>query len=413
MNNIKKMTYIPVLIIISIFICNILVYTFFLDWYYLYSNKSTLSKAMTEFLTTEQIPTALEKKYNLTIVESINTDDLDQLNSNLSYKLSSKGIHLNKFWISSEKLDLLEKNNSVGVIFNQGKEKSSFLARLGIIDKRIVLMGISLSHTDDTLKLVGLINLCFTGIGVFISIIYLTSFSRKLDKSQRELKSKNENLKLFIDNISHEMKTPVSVISAYSQGLKDGLDDGSFSDILLSASSNIDSLLKNLLELSSLRENDVKADCLDLKLILEEILSDLSFFIEDKEKNIAFNIEGDSHILLDEKSIEIILKNLILNAIKYSDSNEIDISTKRIDKNVIFSISNKAIFSKEVESNLNHIWDPFFVLDKARSKEVSGTGLGLSLVKKVVENYKLKHEVLYDAELNLITFVIEFNLCIK
>ncbi|WP_309559712.1 ATP-binding protein [Clostridium tagluense] len=89
----------------------------------------------------------------------------------------------------------------------------------------------------------------------------------------------------------------------------------------------------------------------------------------------------------DKEGLDTVLNNLITNAIKYTNNNEVQIEIFKENNNVIFSIVNG--LEKSSGENLENIWDPFYVLEKSRSKELSGTGLGLSIVKKILEKHNL------------------------
>lgn len=126
------------------------------------------------------------------------------------------------------------------------------------------------------------------------------------------------------------------------------------------------------------------------------------------EKNIDLNIKFDEdefYIKADESSIEIVLDNLISNAIKYNTDNEIDIFLLKDKNEIVLSVKNGV---ENIDKNkINNIWKSFYVLEESRSKEISGTGLGLSIVKEILEVHDFKYGV--DIKEGKIEFFIRFS----
>ncbi len=223
--------------------------------------------------------------------------------------------------------------------------------------------------------------------------------------------SKNEILKNdFISNVSHEIKTPLSVIQNYARALENPkLDDETRKKYLVylqNACKKLSNLINNILKLNKLENQEIFPDYKVFNLsesIINQILQ-YENLIEDKDLELICNIEENIMINSEESYLELIWNNLISNAIKFTDKGSITIKLKRINKDIIFTIKDTGCgIDKEIGS---HIFDKFYQGDSSHNKE--GNGLGLALVKKVID--KLGGTISINSEKNVGT---EFTVVIK
>lgn len=195
----------------------------------------------------------------------------------------------------------------------------------------------------------------------------------------------------FVANASHELKTPITVIQGYAETLLDmpAVDEKTLKNVaekILKTTKRLHSLVESLLILSeaeNLTYSHFK-DC-DIKIILDvcrkNILSfnkDVIVDLEKTKKDVI--IKGDSSLL------ELVFMNILENAIKYSEGKaEIIVKLWLEDKWAKISITDKGIGIPK--QDLPHIFDRFYTVDKARSRKMGGAGLGLSIVKTIVEKH--------------------------
>ena len=210
---------------------------------------------------------------------------------------------------------------------------------------------------------------------------------------QKALTSQEE----FLVNISHELKTPLNVIFSTAQLFKMYCNSGSLDDKKDSIIKYIDSMKQNSYRLSKLINNivdlsKIEAGFFKLNLsnnniveVVEEIVMSVTNFTDSKGLNIIFDTDIEEKIIAcDPEKIERIVLNLISNAIKFSDEgDEIFVDIK--DKNEFVEISVKDNGIGIEENHLNMIFDRFKQVDKSLSRNAEGTGIGLSLVKSIVE----------------------------
>ncbi len=205
---------------------------------------------------------------------------------------------------------------------------------------------------------------------------------------------KNKTLKSdFVTNVSHEFKTPLANIKGHAELIKNCSDKArvdEYCDDIISAVSNLTELTSNILRLSKL-ENHAILQPNDFRL--DEQIRQAIIVLESKwsEKNINLNIDLDEvTIFYDEALFCQVWQNLISNAIKFTEDNgEINIMLKKYDDEAVFTIRDNGIgMSEEVKG---HIFDKFYQGDTSRAKE--GNGLGLALVKKILDNSRCSIEV--------------------
>lgn len=228
----------------------------------------------------------------------------------------------------------------------------------------------------------------------------INSLSQQLDKAISELKEKNKQLSLdiekersidemrkeFIANVSHELKTPISLIQGYAEGLKINIveDEESksfYCDVIVNESEKMNKLVKNLLNLSLIDSNYCSLDKISFDILEFANKITTTFIPKFNEKNITFRLENNTTTLAyaDALMVEQILVNYINNALNHvDDKKEITILIKESMNIIKVSVINsgKAIPDEEQ----NKIWQSFYKIDKARTRAYGGTGLGLSIV---------------------------------
>lgn len=193
--------------------------------------------------------------------------------------------------------------------------------------------------------------------------------------------------KEFIDNVSHEIKTPISSIQGFAELLKDESltkeEREEYASIIMEESNRLLNLSTNMLKLSKLQNQNkiAKKDQID---IAEQIRKAI-YLLEPKwsKKEITFDVSlEEKYFLGDEELIFQVWVNLIENAIKYSGQNsKIDITLKQEDNFIVVRIKDYGKGMKEEE--LKKIFSRFYQIDKSHSSE--GSGLGLAIVKRIVE----------------------------
>ncbi|HCM92214.1 MAG TPA: two-component sensor histidine kinase [Lachnospiraceae bacterium] len=239
---------------------------------------------------------------------------------------------------------------------------------------------------------------------------HMNRLSSTLEKTISELKTANNNLqgelnkkaeidemrKDFISNVSHELKTPIALIQGYSEGLKDCVNSDEesrdyYCDVIIDEAGRMNKLVKNLLELNQLEfgNENVSMERFDIAELLSNCIKANDILIRQNE--ITVNLVSDRPVFVwsDEFKVEQVVNNYLSNAIHYC-GNEKHIEVRVIRKEDVVRISVFNSGDPIPDDALPHLWTKFFKVDKARTREYGGSGIGLSIVKAVMES--LNHD---------------------
>ncbi len=229
--------------------------------------------------------------------------------------------------------------------------------------------------------------------------------SEKLKETINELKQANSQLqkdiqekieidemrKEFIANVSHELKTPIALIQGYAEGLTEGMaeDEESrnyYCDVIVDEAGKMNQMVKQLLTLTALEfGNDTPSmEVFDLTELIRELLSSASILIQQKEAKAEFAAGGPLYVVADEFKIEEVLTNYINNAMNHLDGARIiRISTQLEDNLVTVKVYNTG--QPIPDEALANLWTKFYKVDKARTRAYGGSGIGLSIVKAIMD----------------------------
>lgn len=226
----------------------------------------------------------------------------------------------------------------------------------------------------------------------------------ELERDIEEKSKIDEMRKSFISDVSHELKTPIALIEGYSEGLIENVNSSEesrkfYAEVILDEATKMDALVKRMLELMKLEYGTMEFNNKKFNLIeLEnEILRKSQVMIE--KENIILENKAQEEILVfaDDFYIDQVLTNYITNAIKYAT--EIDGKKKIRIKNEILKDTNKVrvkIFNTYTEFSEHdkiRIWNRFYKADESRNRDKGGHGIGLAIVKAIMNNYGNRYGV--------------------
>ena len=233
----------------------------------------------------------------------------------------------------------------------------------------------------------------------------INSLSDQLDKAISELREANEKLmediererridkmrKEFISNVSHELKTPIALIQGYAEGLKLNVNEDEenrdyYCDVIMDESDKMNRLVKDLLDLSQIESGYFKLEksVFAISAMVDHVLNKYRPILT--ERGINADIEKDENVDVngDVIRIEQVLLNYFTNAINHVDEHKIiKVTMTTRDDKVRISVYNSG---KTIPAeSLDKIWTSFYKVDKARTRAYGGTGLGLSVVRAIME----------------------------
>lgn len=247
--------------------------------------------------------------------------------------------------------------------------------------------------------------IAFTSAILTIIIILLFSLTIYIIFKQKKLSEMKND---FINNMTHELKTPISTISLASQMLKDksipseSKDFGYISKIIEDESRRLGFQVEKVLQMAILEKGYVmlKRKEVDVHSLIDNIIGNFSLKVENVNGKIKTNLKATKNqIFVDELHFTNVIFNLFDNALKYNtkETPEILISTKDLKNGTLISVKDNGIgISKE---NQKRIFDKFYRVSTGNIHDVKGFGLGLSYVKKIVDEHK--GEIKISSELNV------------
>ncbi len=241
----------------------------------------------------------------------------------------------------------------------------------------------------------------------------INTLSTTLDATLMDLKDKNARLekdiekrhqldnarKSFINNVSHELKTPIAIISGYAEGLCEGISDDpevikEYCQIINDESQKMNSLVVELLELSKLESQvqNFEPAYFDLGAKIFSLLNHLSLQFERNGITVINNIPSSLKCYAQEDKIEIVLKNYITNAVSHcTKEKQIVIGSRDLGDTVEITVFNTG--DNISEHDLPELWDSFYRADKSHGRSENRFGLGLSIVKSIMESHKCNYGV--------------------
>ncbi len=237
----------------------------------------------------------------------------------------------------------------------------------------------------------------------------MNNMSAKLEENISRLKSANLELQRdiehkvqidemrsdFLSNVSHELKTPIALIQGYAEGLKEGISDDPesmefYCDVIIDEASKMNTMVKKLLTLNQIEfgNEELVMERFDIVELLSSVIA--ANELRASQKGIAIRFlpeEEHMDVWSDEYKIEEVVTNYLTNAINHCEGDLIiEVRTERMGDTVRVFVYNtgKAI----PEEDLENIWIKFYKVDKARTREYGGNGIGLSIVKAIMDAYR-------------------------
>lgn len=203
--------------------------------------------------------------------------------------------------------------------------------------------------------------------------------------------------KEFIANVSHELKTPIALISGYAEGLKESINDDDesrdfYCDVIMDEASKMNRMVRELINLSYFESGGYFPEYshFNINEMLRNSINSKDILVKNKNAKVVTRLvceKPDMYVWADEYLIEEVFSNYFTNALNHvSDNGEIVVKTSMDGTNVRVSVHNTG---KNIpEDAVDSVWDKFYKVDKARSREYGGSGIGLSIVKAVMEAHK-------------------------
>lgn len=270
-------------------------------------------------------------------------------------------------------------------------------------------------------NLMPVIILLALGIALLGAYIYSKVITKPLIdiiESEREEESRRKD---FVATISHELKTPITIISGQIEGMIYNIGKYKDRDTYLQksydATQELKELVNEMMEMSKadILESDLKISKIDLSELLHKLVERQAFLIEEKKLIKEIYIEDNIEIKADEEKVTKAINNIINNAIKYSPEGEklivrlfMDKHNKKSRRNanpkIHLEVENTGV--KIEKKYLDEVFNPFFRIEKSRSRKTGGSGLGLYIVSKILKSHGYEYSIKNKSNSVIFTIIL-------
>lgn len=242
---------------------------------------------------------------------------------------------------------------------------------------------------------------------------HFNQMSETLERTISELKTANNQLqndieekiqidemrKEFLSNVSHELKTPIALIQGYAEGLKECINDDAesrdfYCEVIMDEAAKMNNMVKKLLTLNHLEsgKDAIVFERFDLTKLVRTVVHSAELLADQKGAKILFEETESQYVWADEFKTEEVVTNFVSNAINHVDFDKvIEIKMKKENGKVHTSVFNTGV--PIPEADIDKIWIKFYKVDKARTREYGGSGIGLSIVKAIMDSMHQKFGV--------------------
>lgn len=241
----------------------------------------------------------------------------------------------------------------------------------------------------------------------------MNRLSAKLETTISELKTANNELhhdiedkiqidemrKEFLSHVSHELKTPIALIQGYAEGLKESINDDPesrefYCDVIMDEANKMNNMVKKLLSLNELEfgQCQVQMTRFDIVELIRNICAASDILMENTNATLDLQLEEPVYVWADELLIEEVFTNYLTNAIHYvSQGGQVRIYLVPLEKEVQIVVFNTG--NQIPEEEMDKLWIKFYKVDKARTREYGGSGIGLSIVSATMEAHRKEYGV--------------------
>lgn len=284
---------------------------------------------------------------------------------------------------------------SAFIIWGVTKKLTDPILELASISARMTNLDFEAKYTNKTQNEIGLLG------------SNINQLSSTLEKTISELKTANNELledieqktqidemrKEFLSNVSHELKTPIAIIQGYAEGLQECVNDDEesrdfYCSVIVDEANKMNQMVKKLLTLNQIEfgTDTITMERFNLIPLIQGIIQSSTILAEQKNSKIIFHMPPPIYVWADEFKVEEVFTNFLSNAIHHVKCDGI-IEVKIIPRNELVRISVFNSGDPIPEEDLDKIWIKFYKVDKARTREYGGSGIGLSIVRAIMDSF--------------------------
>ena len=411
----------------------------FLQKYYISNKKAVLMRMYEELgeavangeIDTDEYQLSLQQqcsKYNLSLlVLNANSEVVADSGGGSEFLKQQLLQHL--FALSGEKYEIMENgNNYIVARVSDSRAQMEYIESWGILTGgyffivRSALEGIrdSAKIANTFLASVGIFSAIISGIVIWIvsrrvttPILQLADISERMchldfearysGNSKNEIGILGENINQLSDTLEHtisELKTPIALIQGYAEGLLEDVNSDPesrkfYCDVIVDEAAKMNNMVKKLLTLNQLEAgNDVVSmERFDITALVHNYLQSADLLAKQNGISVHMDQTKEIYVWGDEFKIEEVLMNYFSNAVNHCEKEKVvEVKIEEMDGHARVSVFNTGM--PIPEDSLPHLWEKFYKVDKARTREYGGSGIGLSIVKAIMESMNQKYGVI-------------------
>jgi signal transduction histidine kinase len=244
--------------------------------------------------------------------------------------------------------------------------------------KETILLGNNMNELSETLE---------------TTISELKAANNELKNDIAKKEEIDEMRKEFLSNVSHELKTPLALISGYAEGLKECINDSEesrnfYCDVIMDETDKMNRMVGKLLSLNQLEFGNERVEMVrfDITELIRGVINANSLLASSGDISISFEETEPAYVWGDEFKVEEVITNYLSNAIHYAaGERKVRVFYEKIDSRLRVCVYNSG--SNIPEDELEKVWIKFYKVDKARTREYGGSGIGLSIVKAIMDSF--------------------------
>ena len=276
------------------------------------------------------------------------------------------------------------------------------LTELTEISRRMANLDFDVKYTSGGEDEIGVLGHNFNQMSETLeqTISELKTANNELQRDVEKKEAIDEMRKEFLANVSHELKTPIALIQGYAEGLQEGVNDDPesrqfYCDVIVDEAAKMNNMVKKLLTLNQLEfGNDVVTmERFDITALVKNYIQSAAILTRQNDITVRMEEYPPIYAWADEFKIEEVFMNFFSNAVNHCEGEKIiDVKMEQKDGRVRVSVFNTG---KPIpEDSIGHIWEKFYKVDKARTREYGGSGVGLSIVKAIMDSMNQPYGVI-------------------
>lgn len=275
------------------------------------------------------------------------------------------------------------------------------IKELAVLSQRMTNLDFEAKYTSGGDNEIGVLGRNFNIMSSRLekTISELKGVNNRLQKDIEQKEKQEDMRNEFLGNVSHELKTPLALIQGYAEGLKEGISDDPesrefYCDVIMDEAGKMNQMVKNLLILNQLEfgEQELIFHRFDIVGMIQGVLASCEILIQQAEATVDFVSDESSYVWADEFKTEQVLRNYLTNALHHVE-NEKRIEIRVVSKGQTVRVTVFNSGRPIPEDDLSKLWDKFYKVDKAHTREYGGNGIGLSIVKAIMESFHQSYGV--------------------